>query len=98
MAVDDRHHVPLPTAVAAYLSTGSSVISDVFPPEQRGMANGMFMIPILFGPILGPLIGGAIAEVGGARAGHAGWGPFKPRLVRLLLPRPAGVQCDSTRR
>ena len=55
-------------AVASFLTTGSSVVADIFPPEQRGAANGMFMIPLLFGPILGPLIGGAIAQAFGWRS------------------------------
>jgi MFS family permease len=45
-------------AVAAFLTTGNGVIADIFPPEQRGTASGMFMISLLIGPLLGPLLGG----------------------------------------
>lgn len=55
-------------AVAAFLVTGSAIIADIYPPAQRGTANGLFMIPLLFGPILGPLIGGAIAQAYGWRS------------------------------
>lgn len=50
-------------AVAAFLTTGNGVIADIFPPEQRGTASGLFMISLLIGPLLGPLLGGAHLRV-----------------------------------
>eukprot|EP00877_Chromochloris_zofingiensis_P010564 jgi/Chrzof1/5761/Cz16g14250.t1 len=55
-------------AVAAYGSVGQGAIADVFPPEVRGMASGIFMVPLLVGPILGPLIGGGLSQALGWRS------------------------------
>lgn len=33
------------------MTTGSGVIADIFPPEGRGTASGIFMIPLLIGPV-----------------------------------------------
>jgi DHA2 family multidrug resistance protein len=33
-----------------------------FPPEQRGLANGVFGVPLLVAPALGPTLGGYIAQ------------------------------------
>eukprot|EP00877_Chromochloris_zofingiensis_P010563 jgi/Chrzof1/5760/Cz16g14240.t1 len=55
-------------AVAAYGSVGSGAIADVFPPEVRGMASGIFSVPLLVGPILGSLIGGGLSQAFGWRS------------------------------
>ena len=55
-------------AVAAYFSLGGGVVADVFPPEERGAASGLFMIPLLIGPIVGPLLGGGLAQAFGWRS------------------------------
>jgi multidrug resistance protein len=51
---------------SACLTIGAGVISDLFPTEQRGKAMAMYTIGILFGPTVGPVIGGFIAQ-------RAGW-------------------------
>ncbi|KAF2120723.1 major facilitator superfamily domain-containing protein [Lophiotrema nucula] len=51
---------------SACLTIGSGVISDMFLPQQRGTAMAMYSLGILFGPVLGPIIGGFIAQ-------RAGW-------------------------
>ncbi|KAF2869934.1 major facilitator superfamily domain-containing protein [Massariosphaeria phaeospora] len=51
---------------SACLTIGAGVISDLFPVEQRGKAMAMYSLGILFGPILGPICGGFIAQ-------RAGW-------------------------
>ncbi|KAF2255718.1 MFS general substrate transporter [Trematosphaeria pertusa] len=54
------------TGGSACLTIGSGVISDLFPTEQRGKAMAMYSLGILFGPVLGPICGGFIAQ-------RAGW-------------------------
>src|SRR5690242_177384 len=50
------------------INTCVGVISDIFPPKDRGPAFGIFGIPPLFGPIVGPVIGGVIANTWGWRS------------------------------
>lgn len=49
-------------SVSASLAVGPSIIADTFPEEKRGMASGIFYLPLNVGPIIGPLIGGPLAE------------------------------------
>lgn len=42
------------------------VIADLFVPEERGLANALSAVGVLFGPVLGPICGGFIAQ-------RAGW-------------------------
>jgi MFS transporter, DHA2 family, multidrug resistance protein len=42
------------------LPVGISSIFRAFPPDQRGLALGLFAIPIVAGPALGPTVGGYI--------------------------------------
>jgi hypothetical protein len=51
---------------SACLTIGAGVISDLFPTEQRGKAMSVYTVGILFGPTVGPVIGGFIAQ-------RAGW-------------------------
>jgi multidrug resistance protein len=51
---------------SACLTIGGGVVSDLFEPEQRGTAMSIFSAGPLFGPVLGPLCGGFIAQ-------RAGW-------------------------
>ncbi|MBM4141076.1 MAG: DHA2 family efflux MFS transporter permease subunit, partial [Nitrospira sp.] len=39
-----------------------SILFETFPPQQRGMAMAVFGIGIMFGPIMGPLLGGVITD------------------------------------
>lgn len=39
-----------------------SILLETFPPRQHGMAMAIFGIGIMFGPIIGPLIGGWITD------------------------------------
>jgi DHA2 family multidrug resistance protein len=39
-----------------------SILLETFPPEEHGMANAVFGIGIMFGPIIGPLLGGWITD------------------------------------
>lgn len=51
---------------SACLTIGTGVIADMFVPAQRGKAVSIYSMGILFGPILGPICGGFIAQ-------RAGW-------------------------
>jgi DHA2 family multidrug resistance protein len=39
-----------------------SIILEAFPPAERGMANGLFGFVVLFGPAIGPTLGGYITD------------------------------------
>ncbi|NWF52341.1 MAG: DHA2 family efflux MFS transporter permease subunit [Nitrospirae bacterium] len=39
-----------------------AILLETFPPQQRGMAMAIFGIGIMFGPIMGPLLGGLITD------------------------------------
>jgi len=39
-----------------------ALLFATFPPEERGLANGVFGIPVLFAPALGPTLGGYIVQ------------------------------------
>eukprot|EP01116_Phalansterium_solitarium_P017141 TRINITY_DN4145_c0_g1_i2.p1 TRINITY_DN4145_c0_g1~~TRINITY_DN4145_c0_g1_i2.p1 ORF type:complete len:555 (+),score=158.31 TRINITY_DN4145_c0_g1_i2:122-1786(+) len=54
--------------VSSTLTLGSGILSDVYPPSQRGFAFGIFGIPLQVGPILGPIVGGALANAYGWRS------------------------------
>lgn len=52
---------------SACLTIGGGVVSDLFEPEQRGVAMSVFQFGPLFGPVIGPICGGFIAEGAGWR-------------------------------
>jgi MFS transporter, DHA2 family, multidrug resistance protein len=39
-----------------------AILLETFPPEQRGMAMGIFGMGIVLGPILGPILGGYLTD------------------------------------
>lgn len=47
---------------SACLTIGTGVIADLFVAQQRGKAVALYSMGILFGPILGPICGGFIAQ------------------------------------
>ena len=51
-----------------FLSAVQALIADVFAPHERGTAMGTFMGPLLIGPVIAPLIGGALSAWRGWRA------------------------------
>jgi DHA2 family multidrug resistance protein len=44
------------------LPLGTALLFSAFPPEERGLAFGVFGIPLVAAPALGPVIGGALVE------------------------------------
>eukprot|EP00775_Hariotina_reticulata_P004208 gene4208-4457_t len=71
--------------VTALVTTGSGVLADVFPPQQRGRASGIFMIPLLIGPVIGPLLGGALSQYFGWRSCFIALAAFGVAIVLPLL-------------
>ncbi|KIW97585.1 uncharacterized protein Z519_01169 [Cladophialophora bantiana CBS 173.52] len=52
---------------SACLTIGGGTIADLFEKEQRGLAMSIFTAGPLFGPVLGPICGGFIAQGPGWR-------------------------------
>ncbi|MDQ0106772.1 DHA2 family multidrug resistance protein [Chitinophaga terrae (ex Kim and Jung 2007)] len=46
----------------ALLATSQTVITESYPPEKRGVSHLIFMMGVIIGPALGPLIGGYIVD------------------------------------
>jgi multidrug resistance protein len=67
-------------AGSACLTLGTGVIADLFVPAQRGKAVALYSMGILFGPILGPICGGFIAQRAGWR-----WDMWVVLIVGCLL-------------
>lgn len=64
---------------SACLAIGGGVIADLFPIQQRGTAQSIYVMGPLAGPVVGPIIGGFIAQ-------RAGW-----RWVYWVLLMACGV-------
>eukprot|EP01095_Lingulamoeba_sp_RSL-Kostka_P001029 TRINITY_DN1141_c0_g1_i2.p1 TRINITY_DN1141_c0_g1~~TRINITY_DN1141_c0_g1_i2.p1 ORF type:complete len:490 (-),score=120.82 TRINITY_DN1141_c0_g1_i2:38-1507(-) len=45
-----------------FMIAATSVIADVYPPNQRGTAIGIVMVPAMIGPAIGPAIGGFLSQ------------------------------------
>ncbi|WP_211999603.1 DHA2 family efflux MFS transporter permease subunit [Chitinophaga sp. HK235] len=46
----------------ALLATSQTIITESYPVEKRGTANLIFMMSVIVGPAMGPLIGGYIID------------------------------------
>jgi DHA2 family multidrug resistance protein len=46
----------------AMLSTSQSILVETFPPEEMGLANGLFGLGVVVGPTVGPTLGGWITD------------------------------------
>ncbi|KAI1088808.1 major facilitator superfamily transporter multidrug resistance [Rostrohypoxylon terebratum] len=49
-------------AAASVQAVGAGTIADIWEPRQRGRAMGYFYLGPLMGPLLAPIIGGALTE------------------------------------
>lgn len=54
-------------AGAATISNGSGSIADLVPKEQRGKFVSAWSVGTILGPMVGPIIGGFVAETAGWR-------------------------------
>ena len=57
--------------VGSTVCTVQAIVGDVYAPEQRGMAMGNMMGPVLIGPVIAPLVGGALAQQVGTVNPHS---------------------------
>ncbi|CAF2984646.1 unnamed protein product [Rotaria sp. Silwood2] len=55
-------------AISALLVVGQSAIADMYPSDGFGFAIGLFLVPVLIGPIIGPFIGGVLSNTFGWRS------------------------------
>lgn len=46
------------------LTCAQASIADMYAPAERGAAMGAFLLPMLVGPIVAPLVGGALSDAG----------------------------------
>jgi DHA2 family multidrug resistance protein len=49
-------------AGAGLVPTAQAVLVDIYPPEERGHAMAIFGVGAMFGPIIGPTLGGYLTE------------------------------------
>ena len=49
-------------AAASVQAVGAGTIADIWEPRERGRAMGIFYLGPLCGPLLAPIIGGALAQ------------------------------------
>jgi len=52
----------------AITPTGMAMISEVFPPEERGKAIGIWGMGVIMGPTIGPTLGGYLTKTFGWRS------------------------------
>src|ERR1700730_6128755 len=43
-------------------ATSQSILIETFPPEELGLANGLFGLGVVMGPTIGPTLGGWIVD------------------------------------
>lgn len=46
----------------ALLATSQTILTEIYPPEERGKASALYGIGVIVGPTLGPTLGGYIVE------------------------------------
>ena len=54
-------------AGVATITIGSGTIADLMPREKRGKAVSVWSVGTVLGPMIGPIIGGSVAEAAGWR-------------------------------
>ncbi|RYP56622.1 hypothetical protein DL771_011743 [Monosporascus sp. 5C6A] len=55
-------------ASASVQAVGAGTVADVWEPQERGRAMGIFYIGPLMGPLIGPVVGGVLAQYYGWRS------------------------------
>ncbi|RYP01519.1 hypothetical protein DL764_006185 [Monosporascus ibericus] len=55
-------------ASASVQAVGAGTVADVWEPQERGRAMGIFYIGPLMGPMIGPVVGGVLAQYYGWRS------------------------------
>lgn len=75
-----------------------SILSDYFPPEERGRAFALYVLGVPLGSFVGTFVGGWIAEVYGWRAAFfvvGGAGLIVAPLLPILVREPARGTFDQ---
>lgn len=55
-------------AVPPFTTNSTACVADVFHPRERGMAMGIRSLPLLIGPVAGPVLGGFLCQTFGWRS------------------------------
>ena len=87
---------------AAIQANSMAMIADIFPPQQRGRALGLYMTIIGTGAISGPIVGGLLVESLGWRSVFFATVPVGIlaallALVIFNMPRPARTEGSVSR-
>lgn len=90
-------------AAASVQAVGAGTVADVWEPQERGRAMGIFFLGPLCGPGIAPVIGGALTQAFGWRSTQwflCAFGGFQLLLILFFLPetvkpRPAGPEKDE---
>ncbi len=61
---------------APLIPLGQAIILDTFPKRQHGLATGVFGMAVVVGPVIGPMLGGVLAESYGWPAAFYMFIPF----------------------
>ncbi|KAG1846603.1 major facilitator superfamily domain-containing protein [Suillus subalutaceus] len=86
---------------AGGVSVGAAVIGDIYRPEQRGTALGIFFGASLLGVALSPIIGGTAAHYWSWRNLHFSlgiWGVIEMVLIYLSFPETSHPQSGEIRK
>ena len=70
---------------AGYNAAALALVASNAPPEKLGYAVGMLQTGVMAGTVLGPAVGGVVAEFGGYRAGFVLAGVMAALLVPLII-------------
>lgn len=65
---------------SAPLALGGGVLGDIFKPEERGKAMGLYALGPLLGPAVGPIVGGWVAQYSTWR-----WMFYASSIVNVII-------------
>jgi DHA2 family multidrug resistance protein len=77
-----------------------SILADSFPPEKRGQAFALFGVAVVVAPVVGPTLGGWLADTFSWRWAFLINGPvgfIALVLIAVVLTRPAGTEEERRR-
>ncbi len=61
---------------APLIPLGQAIVLDTFPKRQHSLATGVFGMAVVVGPVIGPMLGGSLAEMYGWPAAFYMFIPF----------------------
>ena len=74
---------------ACLIANSTAILTDAFPPEQRGVALGINMVAGLGGSLVGLLLGGVLAAISWR------WGIWRSDSIATI--RPSSILSVSAR-